>query len=72
MGSDFSWLKPRNFRNQLITKLFENGAADETITSIAGHQHIKMSRYYSRIRVEAKFEALSAITTRKKSVQNAG
>lgn len=72
MGPDFKWLKPRNFRNQLITKLFEAGAADETITSIAGHQHINMSRYYSRIRVDAKFEALSAITPKKKAVQNAG
>jgi site-specific recombinase XerD len=72
MGPDFAWLKPRNFRNQLITKLFESGAADETITSIAGHQHINMSRYYSRIRVDAKFGALSAIMPGKKGVQNAG
>jgi hypothetical protein len=25
------WLQPRNFRNQIITKLFESGAPDETI-----------------------------------------
>lgn len=60
------WLQPRNFRNQIITKLFESGAPDETIMSIAGHQSIKMSRYYSRIRITAKAEALNAIcpTTR--------
>jgi hypothetical protein len=29
--------------------------------SIAGHQSIKMSRYYSRIRITAKAEALNAI-----------
>jgi hypothetical protein len=29
--------------------------------SIAGHQSIKMSRYYSRIRTVAKAEALNAI-----------
>lgn len=73
MGPGYEFLKPRNFRNQLITKLFESGAADETITSIAGHQHINMSRYYSRIRVDAKFEALSAISPKKvKAVNNAG
>ncbi len=72
MGPGYEWLKPRNFRNQLITKLFENGEADETIISIAGHQHIRMSRFYSRIRVDAKFEALSALGPRKKAVENAG
>jgi len=55
------WLQPRNFRNQVITKLFESGAPDETIMSIAGHQSIRMSRYYSRIRTVAKAEALNAI-----------
>lgn len=72
MGPGFEWLCPRNFRNQLITKLFEGGEPDETITSIAGHQTIKMSRYYSRIRIDRKFEALSALVPKKKSVQNAG
>lgn len=55
------WLQPRNFRNQVITKLFESGTPDETIISIAGHQSIRMSRYYSRIRISAKAEALRAI-----------
>lgn len=55
------WLQPRNFRNQIITKLFESGTPDETIMSIAGHQSIRMSRYYSRIRISAKAEALKAI-----------
>jgi integrase len=55
------WLQPRNFRNQVITKLFESGAPDETIMSIAGHQSIRMSRYYSRIRITAKAKALNAI-----------
>lgn len=56
-----TWLQPRNFRNQVITKLFENGTPDETIISIAGHQSIRMSRHYSRIRVDAKLEALNGI-----------
>jgi site-specific recombinase XerD len=71
-ATGLSWLQPRNFRNQVITKLFESGAPDETITSIAGHQSIRMSQFYSRIRVDRKFEALSAILTKKKGVENAG
>jgi len=60
-ATGLDWLKPRNFRNQVITKLFEVGTPDETIISIAGHQSIRMSRYYSRIRITAKAEALNAI-----------
>jgi integrase len=60
-ATGLQWLQPRNFRNQIITKLFEAGAPDETIMSIAGHQSIKMSRYYSRIRITAKAEALNMI-----------
>ena len=59
--------KFRNFRNQIITKLFEAGTPNETIISIAGHQSIKMSRYYSRIRITAKAEALNAICPTPKS-----
>ncbi len=60
-ATGLDWLQPRNFRNQVITKLFESGIPDETIISIAGHQSIRMSRYYSRIRMTAKAEALRAI-----------
>lgn len=66
------WLQPHNFRNQIITKLFENGTPDETIISIAGHQSIKMSRFYSRIRLDAKKDALSAISPKKRTVENVG
>lgn len=71
MGPGFEWLCPRNFRNQIITKLFEAGEPDETITSIAGHQSIKMSRFYSRIRIDRKFEALSALNPKKRTVESA-
>lgn len=60
-ATGLDWLQPRHFRNQIITKLFESGAPDETITSIAGHQAIRMSKYYSRIRIHAKAEALEKI-----------
>lgn len=68
-------ITPRNLRNQIITKLFESGAPDETIISIAGHQAIKMSRWYSRIRIHAKAEALDKIAPvsvgKRKDVKNA-
>lgn len=64
-------LQPRNFRNQILTKLFENGVPDETIMAIAGHTSINMSRYYSQIRLDAKKEALSVLVP-KKGVQRAG
>ena len=69
-ATGLDWLQPRNFRNQVITKLFESGIPDETIISIAGHQSIRMSRYYSRIRINAKAEALRAICPAQSSPAN--
>jgi site-specific recombinase XerD len=60
-ATGMEWLQPRNFRNQVITKLFEKGTPQETIISIAGHQSLKMSRYYSLLKISAKAEALRAI-----------
>lgn len=61
LGPEYEWLKPGTFRNQCFTKLFESGAPDETVISIGGHGAIKMSRYYSRIRLGAKWDALEKI-----------
>lgn len=71
-ATGLEWLQPRYFRNQILTKLFENGTPDETIMAIAGHTSINMSRYYSQIRMDAKKDALSALLPKKKAVQNAG
>jgi len=60
-ATGLEWLQPRNFRNQVIARLFEKGTPEETIISIAGPQSIKMSRYYSLIKISAKAEALRAI-----------
>lgn len=70
LGPEFAWLQPRHFRNQCFTKLFESGAPDETIISIGGHAAIKMSRYYSRIRIQAKFDALEKIAPKSASSSN--
>lgn len=61
LGPGFEWFKPGTLRNQCFTKLFESGAADETVVAIGGHSAIKMSRYYSRIRATAKLDALEKI-----------
>jgi hypothetical protein len=63
-ATGLEWLQPRNFRNQVIARLFEKGTPEETIISIAGPQSIKMSRYYSLIKISAKAEALRAISPR--------
>lgn len=63
-ATGMEWLQPRNFRNQVIARLFEKGTPEETIISIAGPQSIKMSRYYSLIKISAKAEALRAICPR--------
>lgn len=60
-ATGMEWLQPRNFRNQVIARLFEKGTPEKTIISIAGPQSIKMSRYYSLIKISAKAEALRAI-----------
>ena len=66
-ATGMEWLQPRNFRNQVINKLFEKGTPQETIISIAGHQSLKMSRYYSLIKISAKAEALRAICPQPRS-----
>jgi len=71
-ATGYEWLQPRNFRNQILTKLFENGTPDETIMAIAGHTSINMSRWYSQIRLYAKKDALSALVPKKKAVKNVG
>jgi integrase len=52
-------------RHTLITDLAESGAGDETIRDIAGHVSKQMLKHYSHIRMEAKRQALEAITPKK-------
>ena len=51
-------------RHHAITELGESGASDQTIMAIAGHVSRKMSEHYSHIRLEAKREALNALSGR--------
>ncbi len=60
-----AWLKGLRFhdlRHHAITELAESGASDQTILSIAGHVSRRMLERYSYIRMEAKRNALGAIS----------
>jgi integrase len=52
-----------DMRHTLITELAENGAGDQTIMDIAGHVSRQMLARYSHIRMQAKREALEAVST---------
>jgi hypothetical protein len=51
-----------DLRHQAITELAESKASDQTIMSIAGHVSKKMLQHYSHVRLEAKRDALDALT----------
>ena len=49
-------------RHQAITELAESKASDQTIMGIAGHVSKKMLQHYSHVRLEAKRNALDALS----------
>jgi hypothetical protein len=51
-----------DLRHQAITELAESTASDSTIMSIAGHVSRKMLAHYSHVRLDAKRNALDALT----------
>lgn len=59
-----------DLRHTAITKLAESQASDSTIMAIAGHLSRAMLERYSHIRMEAKREAMNALTTRRTPVVN--
>ena len=54
-----------DLRHQAITELAESKASDSTIMSIAGHVSRKMLAHYSHVRMDAKRNALDALTMRR-------
>jgi site-specific recombinase XerD len=54
-------MTPHWFRHQPITKMLENGTAEETVRATAGHVSQEMMRHYSHIRMQAKRVALDGI-----------
>jgi hypothetical protein len=59
-------------RHQAITKLAESGASEQTIMSLAGHVSRKMLEHYSHIRLEAKRQAVRALSSRKNTRETDG
>jgi integrase len=57
-------------RHTLITELAEGGAGDQTIMDIAGHVSRQMLKHYSHIRMEAKREALEAVSKKQQAAEN--
>ena len=62
LKSPFKGLRFHDTRHQAITELAESKASDQTIMSIAGHVSKKMLGHYSHIRMEAKRNALDALS----------
>ena len=52
-----------DLRQTAITELAEAGASDATLKAIAGHITQEMIEYYSHVRMQAKREALSALSS---------
>ena len=62
--SPFDGFRFHDLRHQAITELAESKASDQTIMSIAGHVSKKMLQHYSHVRLEAKRNALDALSMR--------
>jgi len=57
-------LRFHDLRHHAITELAESSASDQTIMAIAGHVSPKMLAHYSHVRLEAKRQALDALSKR--------
>jgi len=55
-------LRFHDLRHHAITELAEGQASEQTIRSIAGHVSQKMLEHYSHIRIDAKRDALDALS----------
>jgi hypothetical protein len=60
--SPFRRFRFHDLRHQAITELAESKASDQTIMGIAGHVSKKMLQHYSHVRMEAKRNALDALS----------
>jgi hypothetical protein len=56
-------LRFHDLRHTVITELAEMGVADHVLESISGHLSRRMLEHYSRIRIDAKRQALDALDT---------
>jgi integrase len=65
-------LRFHDMRHHAITELAESGASEQTVMSIAGHVSRKMLEHYSHIRLEAKRDAVRALSGVREGQETAG
>ena len=63
--SSTAGLRFHDLRHHAITELAESQASDQTVMAIAGHVSPRMLAHYSHVRLEAKRNALEAISSRR-------
>jgi len=56
-------IRPHDLRHHAITRLYEEGAEDQTVVALAGHHSSRMSHYYSQVRRRRKLDAVRPIDT---------
>jgi len=59
-------IRPHDLRHQIITKMLEAGAPEQTVMSIAGHVSRQMLEHYSHQRIDAKAKVLNMLNPVKK------
>jgi integrase len=65
LKSSTAGLRFHDLRHHAITELAESKASDQTIMAIAGHVSPRMLAHYSHVRLEAKRNALNALSPAK-------
>jgi integrase len=60
--SPLAALRFHDLRHHAITELAESQASDQTVMAIAGHVSQKMLAHYSHVRLDAKRQALDALS----------
>ena len=72
LKSPLHGLRFHDLRHHAITELAESQASERTIMAIAGHVSPKMLDHYSHVRIQAKREALDALSAKPKRSANGG
>ena len=70
LKSPLHGLRFHDLRHHSITELAESQASERTIMSIAGHVSRKMLEHYSHVRIQAKREALDALSAKRPARAN--
>jgi len=72
LKSPLHGLRFHDLRHHAITELAESQASERTIMAISGHISAKMLDHYSHVRMQAKRQALDALSAKPSSAVNRG